>query len=96
MRVDLDDVARTNRHAGRVIQRVRLVVEAVDDVDLLEVGVPHCILLALVGGDHDVELAPSHAAQSLQHSACDTTVLCLDLPYMAYRRNSDIRRECSR
>ena len=47
MRVDLDDVARTNRHAGRVIQRVRLVVEAVDDVDLLEVGVPHCILLAL-------------------------------------------------
>ena len=70
MRVDLDDVARTNRHAGCVIQRVRCVAEAADDVDLLEEAVPHLILLELVAGGHDVELAPSHAAQPLQHSAC--------------------------
>ena len=70
MRVGLDDVATSNRNASGVIQRVRLVAEALDDVDLLELGVPHCILLALVGGGHDVKLAPSHAAQPLQHSAC--------------------------
>jgi hypothetical protein len=70
MRVGLDDVATTNRHAGRAIKRVRLLAEAADDVDLLELAVPHLILLALVGGGHDVELAPFHAAQSLQHSAC--------------------------